>query len=140
MARDPLVALLRLRHLTVDEARRDLAASLRAEDAAAQVVARLEAAIERETEAACSLAADDADVEAFAAWLRRIRPEQSAAHAAQDRAEAETALARGVLAAARGAARAAEAMLERQESARQAEAERLAQRDIDEVAQRRGRS
>src|SRR5487761_2092713 len=114
MARDPLEALLRLRRLAVDEARRGVAACLDAEAEAMQAVARLKQAIERETEAASSLATNDADVEAFAAWLRRIRPEQAAAHAAREQAETETARARTVLAAARAAARAAEAMLERQ--------------------------
>jgi len=140
MACDPLEALLRLRRLAVDEARRGVAACVDAEAEAARTVARLKEAIERETEVASSLTTDDADVEAFAAWLRRIRPEQAAAHAARERAETETARARAVLAAAHVAERAAEAMLEQQASARLAEAERLAQRDIDEAAQRRGGS
>ncbi len=140
MAHDPLEALLRLRRLAVDEARRSVAACVDAEAEAEQAVARLKQAVERETEVASSLAADDADVEAFAAWLRRIRPEQAAAYLARERAETETVRARAVLAAARAAERAVEATLERQAAARQAEAERLAQRDIDEAAQRQGGS
>ncbi len=117
MTRDPLESLLRLRRLTADEARRDLAECLRNEDAATQAIAAIDAAIERETDAATSLAAGDAEVEAFAAWLRRIRPRQHAAHAAEDQAEAATACARIVLSAARAAVQAAEDMLDEHKAA-----------------------
>jgi hypothetical protein len=74
MSRDPLEALLRLRRMAADEARRGLAECLRAEGEAAAAVATIEAAIDRETEAATSLAVGDAEVEASAGWLRRILP------------------------------------------------------------------
>jgi flagellar export protein FliJ len=138
MTRDPLESLLRLRRLTVDQARRGLADCLRVESLAAQSVAAIAAAIERETEVATNLASGDAEVEAFAAWLRRIRPKQRAAQAAEAQAEAATAQARAVLAAARAAVRAVEEMLEKHAVARLAEAERQAQREIDEAAQRSG--
>ncbi len=102
MTRDPLEALLRLRRIAVDEARRDLAECLRVESEAAAAVAAIEAAIEQETEVATSLAAGDAEVEAFAAWLRRIRPKQRAALEAETQAEAETARARAVCSARHG--------------------------------------
>jgi flagellar export protein FliJ len=140
MTRDPLESLMRLRRLAVDQARRGLADCLRIEEETMHAVAIIEAAIERETEAASDLAADDADVEAFAAWLRRIRPKQHAAHLAEDEAEAETAQARVVLAAARTAVEAAEEMLAKHDAARQAEAERQEQHALDEVAQRTGGS
>ena len=127
MTHDPLEALLRLRRVAVDEARRGLAECLRIESEAAAAVAAIEAAIERETEVATSLAAGDAEVEAFAAWLRRIRPKQRAAHAAEDEAEAATVRARALLGAARAAVRAVEEMLEKHAAAAQAEAERKAQ-------------
>ena len=136
MTRDPLEALLRLRRLAADEARRGLADCLRDEDQAMQATAAIAAAIERETGAATSLAASDAEVESFAAWLRHIRPRQHAAHEAEDRAEAATSRARVVLAASRAAVQAAEEMLEKHESARIAEAERQEQRAIDEAALR----
>jgi flagellar export protein FliJ len=138
MTRDPLESLVRLRRLAVDQARRGLADCLRIEEETMHAVAIIEAAIQRETEAASDLAADDADVEAFAAWLRRIRPKQHAAHLAE--AEAETAQARVVLAAARTAMEAAEEMLAKHDAARQAEAERQEQHALDEVAQRTGGS
>jgi flagellar export protein FliJ len=134
---DPLEALLRLRRLAVDQARRGLADCLRIESQAAQSVAAIEAAIEHEMEVATSLAAGDVEVEAFAAWLRRVRPKQQAAHAAETQAEAATAQGRAILAAARAAVKAAEEMLERHAAAKLAEAERQAQREIDEAAQRR---
>ncbi|HEY2619395.1 MAG TPA: hypothetical protein VGI78_18790 [Acetobacteraceae bacterium] len=138
MTDDPLEALLRLRRMAADEARRGLAQCLRVESEAAAAVAAIEAAIERETEAATCLAAGDAEVEAFAAWLRRIRPKQQAAHAAEVEAEAATTRARAVLGAARASVRAVEEMLEKRAATAQAEAERRAQNEIDEVAQRSG--
>jgi flagellar export protein FliJ len=140
MTPDPLESLLRLRRLAVDDARRGLADCLRAESHAAQAVAEIEAAIEHETDVAVSLTAGDAEVEAFAAWLRHIRPKQHAAHAAEAEAEAATAQGRAVLAAARAAVRAVEAMLEKHAAEQTHEAERRDQRAIDEVAQRRGKA
>ena len=138
MTHDPLESLLRLRRLAADEARRGLADCLRLESQTAQSVAAIETAIEHETDVATDLASGDAEVEAFAAWLRRIRPKQHAAHAAEAQAEAATAQGRAVLAAARAAVRAVEEMLEKHVAARMEEAEHQAQREIDEAAQRRG--
>jgi flagellar export protein FliJ len=140
MKQDPLESLLRLREVAVDEARRGLADCLRIESDAAAAVASIEAAIERETEAASSLAAGDNEVETFAAWLRRIRPKQQAARAAEEAAEAATAEARAVLGAARAAVRAVEQMLENKAKAAHEEAMRKAQGHIDEVASRTGQS
>jgi flagellar export protein FliJ len=136
MTHDPLEQLLRLRRTTVDEARRGLGECLRVESETAAAVTAIEVAIQRETEVASSLAAGDAEVEAFAAWLRRIRPKQQAAGAAAAEAEAATARARIVLAAARAAVRAAEEMLEKRTSAEHEAAEHKAQAEIDEVAGR----
>jgi flagellar export protein FliJ len=136
MSGDPLETLLRMRRLAVDEARRELGACLRAEGEAAQTVAAIEAAIRRETAVATSLATGDAEVEAFAAWLRRIRPRQRAALAAEEAAEAGAVQARAVLGAARAAVRATEQMLEKRAVAMEADAQRQAQREIDEVAGR----
>jgi flagellar export protein FliJ len=138
MTQDPLESLLRLRRLAVDDARRGLADCLRAESLAAQAVAAIEAAIEHETDVTASLAAGDAEVEAFATWLRRIRPKQHSAHAAEADAEAATARGRAILAAAQSAVAAVEDMLARHAAERMAEAQRQAQREIDEAAQRRG--
>lgn len=136
MTHDPLESLLRLRQLAADEARRSLAECLRLESEATRAVAAIEAAIERETEVATDLLAGDAEVEAFAAWLRRMRPREHAAHDAEQDAEAETARARVVLGAARAAVKAVEEMLEQQAIAAQVEAEHRAQAELDEVALR----
>jgi flagellar export protein FliJ len=136
MKHDPVESLLRLRKMAADQARRELAECLRAESEAAAATAAIKAAIARETEAASSLAVGDTEVEAFAAWLRTMRPQQQAAHAAQAAAEAATSEARAVLGAARAAVRAAEAVLEKNSAVAQAEAARKAQNQIDEVASR----
>jgi flagellar export protein FliJ len=138
MSHDPLEALLRLRRIAADEARRGLAECLRAEGEVAAAVATIEAAIARETEAATSLAAGDAEVEAFAAWLRRVRPKQRAALAAAEAAETATTQARGVLGAARAGVQATEETLEKRAAVVRAEAERKAQNEIDEAAQHSG--
>src|SRR4029077_3754057 len=131
MTHDPLEALLRLRRLAVDEARRGLGDCLRAESEASAAVSSIEDAIARETEAATDLAKGDAEVEAFAAWLRRIRPKQPAAHEALDAAEREATEARVVLGAAQAAVRAVEEVLEEHAAAAVAADERRAQAAID---------
>ena len=136
MKRDPLDALMRLRRIAVDKARRDLADCLRAESAAASAVATIAASIEHEAEVATDLAAGDAEVETFAAWLRHMRPKQRAAEAAADEAAAETAEARAALAMARAAERAVEEMQAHHADAARAAAEREAQRELDEVGRR----
>jgi flagellar export protein FliJ len=136
MKHDPVQSLLRLRQIAADQARRELAECLRAESDAAAAIAAIEAAIAREMEAATNLAGGDAEVEAFAAWLRRMRPQQQAADAARVATEAATSEARAVLGAARAAVRAVEAVVERNAAATRAEAARKAQAELDEVASR----
>jgi flagellar biosynthesis chaperone FliJ len=75
-------------------------------------------------------------VEAYATWLRRIRPVQRAAKAAEATTLAETTEARTVLAMARAAERAVEDLMTQHADSERLEAERRAQREIDEVAQR----
>jgi flagellar biosynthesis chaperone FliJ len=133
--RDPLQALLRVRRLGVDDARRALADSLRAEEQAAAALTAVDMTIRQETEAACRLDADDAVVEQFARWLRRVQDSQRDARAARDAAELMTAQARGVLSAARAAVRATEAMLERQAAIRAGSAARSEQAVLDETGQ-----
>jgi len=136
MKSDPLAALLRLRRLTTDQARRELADCLRAESEAKQAITAIDAEIARETEIATSLAGGDAEVEAYAAWLRRIRPTQQAARVAEATTVAQTTEARAVLAIARAAVRAVEELRTQREVEERMAAERQDQRDIDEVAQR----
>jgi hypothetical protein len=137
MPRDPLDALIRLRRLSLEEAMRDLGARLAEETEAVAAVARIEASIAAERDAASRLDADDAAVEGFGCWLRRIGQERAAAVAARDRAEAETARARAVLGVARGALAAAEAEAARRAEQARTDGLRREQAAIDERAQHR---
>ena len=136
MKSDPLASLLRLRRLTADQARRELADCLRAETEATQAIAAIDAEIARETKVATGLAGGDAEVEAFAAWLRRIRPSQQGARVAEAATIAQTTEARAVLAMTRAAVRAVEELLTQRGEEERMTAEHLAQREIDEVTQR----
>ncbi len=136
MKRDPLAAVLRVRRLAMEDATRDFAECLRCEAEAGQAVAAVEAAIERETEVASSLSAGDAVVEAFGAWLKRVRKDLRAAQALHEQAENETARARAALAVARSGVKATEHLIAQQAAAAAAEAARQEQRDLDEIGRR----
>lgn len=136
MKRDPLEALLRLREVAVDQSRRDLADCLLVEGEAEAAVAAIDAAIEHEADVVTDLRSGDAEVEAFAAWLRRMRPRQHEARRATEQATAETAAARAALAMAQTAVRVVEEMLAHHADAVRAAAERAAQRELDEIARR----
>jgi hypothetical protein len=94
MPRDPLDALIRVRRLSLEEAMRDLGVRLAEEAEAIAAIAAIEVSIAAEQDAASRLDADDAAVEDFGRWLRRIGHERAAAAAARDRAEIETTRAR----------------------------------------------
>lgn len=136
MSRDPLLAVVRLRRMALDDASREFAECLRRETAAQQAAAAVEAAIVREADAATSLAADDAVVEAFGTWLKRARADLRAAQTAHEDAEIETTRARAVLQAARAAVKAAEQMLAEKQASRQATLARREQAALDETGQR----
>lgn len=137
MARDPLPALLRVRRMALDEARRLLAARLQEEADAEADALGAERAILTEADAARALTADDGVVETFAAWLPGARRRAEAARAAQEAAQAETSLARAGLQLARAAVEAAEALQTRQAEGRAAEAARKEQIALDDMAPRR---
>ncbi len=71
---DPLDTVLRLRRVSVDDAKRGLAAAIRAEGDAQAVADAAEALIGAEAAAAADVAAPDAAVAAFAAWLPTAAP------------------------------------------------------------------
>lgn len=134
MKQASLQTLARLRRLTVDAARRDLATCV-TEEAVAQEAARAIAmAIARETATACSLDGGDQAVQAFAAWLQQIRPSARVADEAVERAVLRTAEARAVLAAARAAAEAAETIMARKAAQHAAERSAVEQRAVDAAA------
>lgn len=135
MNREPLLAVVRLRRMALDDASREFAESLRREAEAQQAAAAVEAAIVREADAATSLAADDATVEAFGIWLKRARQDLRVAQAARDDAEIETTRVRAVLQAARAAVKAAEQMLAEKQAAQQATLARRQQAELDETGQ-----
>lgn len=139
MRDEPLLTLRRLRRLALDEARLTLADCVTEETRAAAAIRTIEDAIRRETECASSVEADDTMVEAFAAWLRRIRVEQQAAEMALREAEGRTHEARAVLTIARGAVEAVEKELVRRNEVRLKEAQRLEQRSLDEIGARSSR-
>ncbi|HTW28793.1 MAG TPA: flagellar FliJ family protein [Acetobacteraceae bacterium] len=132
--RDPLDAVVRLREMAVDAARRGLAEALATETEAVQDVQEAEAAIAHETTAASQLLTTDADVEAFAAWLPQARQRLLRAEARHRAAAADTALARAGLARARSALEVAETLRERRAAAAREEAARRAQSELDDAA------
>jgi flagellar export protein FliJ len=134
---DPLQTLLRLRRLTVDQARRGLAECLRHQAEADERVREIAASIDRETDTVSQLSADDAMVDNYAAWLRRTRVEQSVAANALCLAETRTQEARAVLTAGRSAVETVETMIQRQAAERAAEAGRQEQKALDEAARSR---
>ena len=133
---DPMHTLLRVRRLTLDQARRGLTDCLATETVANERLRGIETRIAEETDVASRVDGDDAAVEAFAAWLRRMRQEREAAIHALLLTEAATLEARAVLAAAHGAVGAVEQLIEQQEAVRRAHAERTEQRALDEAAAR----
>jgi flagellar export protein FliJ len=137
MARDPLQAVLKLRELAVEEARRHVAQCLEAETTAGHELAEMDQAIARETAAASDLAAGDAEVEAFAAWLPQARRRARAAEAKHEAAVMETARARAALAATRAGAEAVQKLMEKRRAEHEAELQRKAQAVLDEAGLRR---
>ena len=134
---DPLDTVLRMRRVTVDDAKRELASLLRAEEVAHSKANALEALIGREGEVAADLAAGDDVVEAYAAWLPVGRANAAAARAASEQVRCEIAKARAALSAARAAAESAQKLLAKREAERSLEANRRSQAVIDEVALRK---
>jgi flagellar export protein FliJ len=137
MARDPLQAVLKLRELAVEEARRHVAHCLETETAAGQEVTEVGHAIACETAAAADIAAGDAEVEAFAAWLPQARRRARAAEAKHEAASMETARARAALAASRAGVEAVQKLMEKRRAEHEAELQRKAQAVLDEAGLRR---
>jgi hypothetical protein len=136
MSRDPLDAVLRIRRMAVDAARRHLADSLTIEEAARKRVAAAEARIESEAAVAADLATGDSAVEAFAAWLPVGRAIVGAAQAEHEKALTDVNMARAAVTVARASAAAAADLQSRRAADRAALAERRAQNAMDEVASR----
>jgi flagellar export protein FliJ len=136
MESDPLLALLRLRRLATDEARRVLAECLHAETEAAGRIRAVELAIAQETETASRLDGDHRMVEEFGSWLRCARAERQSAEADLTLARAQTGEARAVLGASRAALRAVEELLAKRAAEHRAEMQRAEQQSLDELGAR----
>ena len=134
---DPLDAVLRMRRVTVDDAKRELGSLLRAEEVAQAKADRLEALIGQEGAAAADLAAGDEVVEAYAAWLPVGRANLAAARAANEQIRCEIAMARAALSVARAAAESAQQLLNKRAAEHALDANRRSQAVLDEDALRR---
>lgn len=137
MVNDPLAALVRVRRLALDEARRRLADCLAAEERAARALSQGEAEIVLERAAASRPDGGDATVEAFAAWLRVARLRAAQDSAALERSSTEAARARAIVAVARGSLEAAEAAQERQAEDRRRAREARDQLGLEDAARER---
>ena len=136
MKPDSLQQLARVRRITLDQALQSLAEALRRDSDAEQAVQTIEAAIVRETERAGDVDASDAVVEAFGTWFTRVRKELQQAMAAHERAKAETAQARALVAAAQSALEAVTTEQERRDEAASRQEQRREQHELDELAGR----
>ena len=131
---DPIDAILRIRRLTVDDARRGLAALLQAEGAANSRLKAAEALVIEEAEIAADLAGGDDRVEAFAAWLPVGRARTAAARADVEQLQLEVARGRAALVSARAAAESAENLLTRRAAQLSEGLARREQASMDEIS------
>ena len=138
MPRDPLDTLARVRRLAHEEALAALARALNVEGEADELAKEAERIIAAELAAAGALDGDDSVVEAFAAWLPGARQRAYQAREACERAQADVARARAVLAMTRAAMEAVATLAKEQAARRAAAAARQEQHMLDDAA--RGRA
>jgi flagellar FliJ protein len=134
---DPLDTIMRLRRVTVDDAKRELGVSLRAEEEAEAKAKAAEALIGEEAHAAADLSAGDAAVEAFAAWLPVGLSNAAAAQVEYEERRAKVALTRAALSMARAAADVVQNMLDRRAAERAVATSRREQAKLDDMTVRR---
>ena len=96
-----LQVALRIRRVSLDDAKRQLTEAIGREDDAKNVLDAAERAIHEQTEAAADPASNDAAVEALSRWLVTGRAAVTAARSAYDLAQSEVARLRAVLIAVR---------------------------------------
>jgi flagellar export protein FliJ len=136
MRRDPLLALLRVRRLSVDEARRDLAARLEDERSAAQALHEAAGEPGRQAAAIRDLARDAPWPDAYALWLPRGQAAIRKARDALTQAETAAQNARAHLGLACAKAKATEDLLARRARDRALILARKDQAVLDEAGQR----
>lgn len=133
MKHKAIQTVARLRRLALDDASQALSRALTAETAAAARADEATRQIAEEAAAASSLTGTDATVEAFAAWLPGARQHADETREACERASAEVARLRAVLAASRAAYEAVEALLAQRAEAEAKERDRRSQAELDEA-------
>ncbi len=138
MPRDPLDTLARIRRLANEEALAALACALQIEGKADDLAKQAERIIATELVAAGALDGDDGVVEAFAAWLPGARQRAYQAREACERAQADVARARAVLAMTRAAMEAVATLAKEQAARRAAAAARQEQHALDDATRGRG--
>jgi flagellar biosynthesis chaperone FliJ len=134
MARDPLQVLARLRGISLDQARRALADRLREEAAAEARRDGIAATIVREAQMQERQAVESRTVDAYAAWVGRMRDAQHDAQTVVQACTAATGEARTSLSEARAGTRVLEAAMARTRETRRAAAVRREQEALDEAA------
>lgn len=132
MARDPIATLIKVRKLACDESQRKLVEALGLEDRAEQASHRLELAIAQETEAAADLQGTDAMVEAFAAWLPKIRQQLATARLVLLDRQAETMRRRAELTACKTALETVETLQKQREDETRRAIELIYARDLED--------
>ena len=138
MPRDPLDTLARVRRLAHEEALAALARALQVEGVADELAKEAERIIATELTAAGTLDGDDSVVEAFAAWLPGARQRAYVAREACERAQADVARARAVLAMTRSAMEAVATRAKEQAGRRASAAAQQEQHALDDAARARG--
>jgi hypothetical protein len=138
MAANPLRAIVRLRQLALDQARRELCACSQAEQEADRAVAKSDTDMERERRIAADLLAGPQASETFARSSRIGRTAAESHRMRQDAASASTMRARAHLSASRADKKAAEQLLIERAAQQTAEAGKRAQLALEEAA-RHGR-
>lgn len=137
MKRDPLVAILRVRQSTLDEAQKLIADAYDVEQAASLHAQAAAEALDREMTAATSLSGGDDAVETFARWLPLGRLSLQRAQDSQHDATTQLDRARAVLSLARAGVRAVETLIEQRAHERKKESERREQLSLDETGRMR---
>lgn len=132
MKRDALVAILRVRQSTLDEAQKVIADAYDAEQAASLRAQAAAEALSRELDAAMRLSGGDDAVESFARWLPVGRQSLQHAHDTQRDATTELDRARAVLSLARAGVRAVETLMEQRLQEKQKERNRREQLILDD--------
>lgn len=137
LTRDSLEWIVKLRQMTIDEAREVLGRCIRAEEGIACRLTTLEATIAAETERAADSAVTNVTVDAFAAWFRQKLLELDAVRVTHHDSLAATVRARAELAAAHASLENARSLNGQRAVQLRAERERRFQAQLEDA--RRGR-